>query len=85
MPIEDWNILNNAFRIISPALGAWAIYLLRQILGQLKTLNGRVTRLESWTETHETLDNERLQTIRHSIEQLEHTYYGDRMPLPHGK
>lgn len=82
-PLE-WDVLSNALRILSPALGAWAIYLLRQILGQLKTLNSRVTKLESWTENHEKLDNERLSSIRHSVENLERVYHSNEVAILHG-
>mgnify|MGYP001179490387 FL=1 len=82
-PLE-WTILSDALRILSPALGAWAIYLLRQILGQLKTLNHRVTKLETWTENHEKLDNERLSSIRHTVENLERIYHSNESAILHG-
>lgn len=65
---EEWVVLSDAFRILSPALGAWAIVLLRQILGQLRTLNGRVSRLEVWQHEHERHDLEQLTSLRREIE-----------------
>ena len=52
--------------VVVPILG-YGIYLLTDIRNQLRTLNGRVTRLEAWTSSHEKLDDERTEIIREQI------------------
>ena len=52
---------------VVPILG-YGIYFLNDIREQLRRLNGRVTRLESWTNEHEKLDTERTENIRRQIE-----------------
>ncbi len=70
MSTQEWGVLSEALRILSPALGGWAIFLLRQILGQLRTLNGRVTKIEVWQANHDAQDKERFESIHREIDQL---------------
>ena len=68
MSVDEWNILSDALRILSPALGAWAVYLLRQVLGQLKTLNGRVTTIEGNCIAHKILENVRFTDVQRQLD-----------------
>ena len=61
------EILGLLQGFVIPILG-YGIYLLSEIRGQLVKLNSRITKLESWTESHETLDNERTTLIRKSVD-----------------
>ena len=62
------EILGLLQGFVFPILG-YGIYLLSDIRGQLVKLNSRIVKLESWTESHETLDNERTILIRKSVDE----------------
>ena len=55
-------------QVFALPIGGWALRQLSLILGQLKMLNGRISRLESWQEHHERLDMERFQSIQHELD-----------------
>ena len=71
MTPTDWDALSNAFRILSPVLGGWAIYLLRQVLSQLRFLNGRMTRTETWQEDHNRQDDIQFARINRELDHLQ--------------
>ena len=60
------DLLSLAQTFLVPILG-YGVYLLNDIRAQLVRLNGRVTRVETWTREHEKLDDERTETIRQQI------------------
>lgn len=64
MTLSDMLDLVQTFLV--PILG-YGVYLLNDIRMQLIRLNGRVTRVETWTGEHEKLDDERTETIRQQI------------------
>ena len=45
--------------LISPVIG-YGVYVLTGIRGELRTLNGRMIRMEQWKTDHEDSDNRRL-------------------------
>lgn len=56
----DWMQVIDAMGVvartfIAPIL-AYAAYVLRDIRTELRTLNGRMTRVEAWKEAHDDLD-----------------------------
>jgi hypothetical protein len=73
---DDWSKLMDSFRIVSPALGGWAVYLLRQVLGELRTLNMRLTKVESWQGNHDEKDDMRFENLQAQVNQ-----HRDRMGL----
>lgn len=70
MDSKDWSVLMDALRIISPALGMWAIYLLRQVLSKLNDHSTRLVSVEDWQESHDRLDNERFVSIQRQVDKL---------------
>lgn len=68
MSTSDWSVLGNALRILAPALGGYAIYLLRGILKELRTLNERLIEVEQWQESHDKLDDTRFNDMRREID-----------------
>ena len=71
MTEADWHVLSEAFRILSPVLGGWAVYLLRQVLGQLRLLNGRMTRTETWQDEHNKQDDIQFDRINRELDLLQ--------------
>ena len=47
---------------------AYCTYVLRDINNQLRVLNGRIIRVESWREGHEKLDDARFKAVRVILE-----------------
>ena len=68
MNAEDWIVLMDALRILSPLLGGWAVYLLRQVVVELRELNQRLVRVEDWQESHDRLDNLRFQSLQQQVD-----------------
>ena len=68
MDDREWAILGDALRILSPFLGGWAVYLLRQVLTQLKTLNGRVSTIEGNCIAHKILENTRFSDVQRQLD-----------------
>jgi len=50
-----------------PLLG-YAAWVLRDINEQLKALNGRIIRVETWKEGHEKLDDTRFGTVKAALQ-----------------
>lgn len=54
---------------VVPAI--WSgVYVLRDIRRQLAELNGRIIRLEQWSDGHEKLDAERFEDVTERLDQL---------------
>lgn len=70
MEAKDWTVLMDALRIISPALGGWAIYLLRQVLSKLSDHGLRLSVIEDNQESHDRLDNERFTSVQRQLDKL---------------
>lgn len=70
MESKDWSVLMDALRIISPALGAWAIYLLRQVISKLTSHELRLSAIEEAQESHDRLDNERFTSVQRQLDKL---------------
>lgn len=71
MKPEDWTILVGALRVLSPALAGYAIYILKQILTELRSLNDRVKTVEEWQKAHDGADNMRFAYMQREIDRLE--------------
>lgn len=70
MELKDWTVLMDALRIISPALGGWAVYLLRQVLTKLSNLDKRLSAVEKWNENHEEMDDLRFTNAQRQLDKL---------------
>ena len=68
MSREDWQILSDALRVLSPLLGGWAVYLLRQVVTELRALNARLIRVEAWQENHDRMDNLRFEDLQRQVD-----------------
>lgn len=75
------EILGLLQGFVVPILG-YGIYLLSDIRIQLVKLNSRITKLESWTESHEDLDNERTTLIRKSVDECSTRITTSLQPSP---
>jgi hypothetical protein len=70
MESKDWSVLMEALRILAPALGGWAVYLLRQVLANQTAALLRLTRIEDWQESHDEMDNQRFINVQRQIDKL---------------
>lgn len=57
--------------IVVPILG-YGAYILRDIRHQLRTINGRVMKLEAWTTAHEKIDDDRTKALKRELDQIQH-------------
>lgn len=71
MSTQDWDVIVSALRILSPALASYAIYILRQILTELKSLNQRVKSVEDWNQAHDRQDDLRFTHAQQQIDRLQ--------------
>jgi hypothetical protein len=69
---EEWPILVDAFRILAPALAGYAVYLLKGILKELRSLNDRLLEVEQWQTSHDKLDDTRFADVRREIDSARH-------------
>lgn len=49
----------------------WVIKMCSQILSELKTLNGRVIKIEAWQTGHEDLDTQRFNSLERELSRIE--------------
>ncbi len=70
MEAKDWAVLGEALRILAPALGAWAIYLLKQVLSNQADAILRLTKIEAWQESHDDMDNQRFINVQRQLDKL---------------
>lgn len=53
-----------------PVIAAVAYYV-RDISKQLRAMNGRIIKLESWTKAHEKTDDERFSVTKRELDQIQ--------------
>lgn len=83
--IAVWDLIVVALATIVGTLVGWAIKLLREIKTgvsgvetQLRTVNGRLSRTEQWTDDHDALCDERARRFESDIKRLEARSGGQR-------
>lgn len=62
--LKFWQLLG------APLVGAVFFYV-RDISKQLRAMNGRIIKLESWTETHEKTDDDRFAVTTRELDQVQ--------------
>lgn len=67
---EEWQVLVDAFRILAPVLGGYAVYLLKGILKELRLLNDRVVKIEDWQKAHDEMDDLRFANAQRQLDAL---------------
>mgnify|MGYP001594116477 FL=1 len=70
MNATDWAVIMDALRILSPLLGGWAVYLLRQVVSELRALNQRLIHVEDWQQNHDRLDNLRFESLQQQVDRM---------------
>lgn len=75
LPVLDLTALVSTLQtLVVPALG-YGLKLLWDIREHLRVLNGRVIKLETWSEGHEELDIERAKALKEKIHEC---FHGER-------
>lgn len=74
----DWAHLNDALRILAVPLAGFITVQLQRILGQLRTLNGRMIKLEVKLDDHTGEDDRRFAAGQRDIDRLESVKRGTR-------
>ena len=67
MPVTFEQALEIVKACVVPAM-AWAVRQLTLILTQLKILNGRMGKMETWQDGHEHLDRERFDSLQRELD-----------------
>lgn len=71
MSPSDWSVIMDALRILSPLLGGWAVYLLRQVVTELRAMGTKLVSVEAWQTNHDRLDNERFQNLQRQVDGID--------------
>jgi len=66
-----WNKLFEASPALILALVSWIALQVQRVLNQLRTLNGRITKLEDQQVGHDTLDDARFGALQRELELIE--------------
>ena len=66
----EWAHLNDALRILVTPLAVFVVVQLQKILGQLRTLNGRMIKLETQAVEHSSDDDHRFNAIQRDLDNV---------------